>query len=158
MSVDNMYGKRGQGLSTNAIILIILGVVVLVVLAVGFTIGWGNLKDRITGGNNNVDTIVQACAAACATDSKYDFCSVQREVKTETDSVTTDCATLSVISNYSKYGIEKCPSIKCDFNCVDIMGGGKASEKDKCDNKSEYDITSIAKVATGKKCCILNNS
>ena len=44
--------KRGQGLSTSAIILIILGVVVLVVLIAGFTIGWSALKDYINPSNN----------------------------------------------------------------------------------------------------------
>ena len=39
--------KRGQGLSTNAIILIVLGVVVLVVLIGGFTIGWGQMAPWI---------------------------------------------------------------------------------------------------------------
>lgn len=151
--------KRAQGLSTNAIILIILGVVVLVVLILGFYIGWGNLKDKLVGSNNNVDTIVQACATACATNSKYDFCSVPRELKAENGiGAKTDCATFSVIGIYSQYGIEKCPAISCEFPCEDIMKKGETritSEKEKCDEASEDDITSIAKVSVaGKKCCI----
>ena len=65
--------KRGQGLSVNAIILIILGVFVLAMLIIGFTIGWGTLKDKLVP-SNNVKTIVDACALASGTQSVYDFC------------------------------------------------------------------------------------
>jgi hypothetical protein len=151
--------KNAQGLSTNAIILIILGVVVLVVLIIGFYMGWGNLKDRLSS-SNNVDTIAQACATACSTNSKYDFCSAQRELKTETEKVTTNCATFSVISSYSKYGIAKCPAISCDFDCDTIIlkdsqgNDVKSAEFGGCIDTQD-DITSIVKIKTaGQKCCI----
>ena len=112
--IDN---KRGQGLSTNAIILIILGVVVLVVLIAGFTMGWGSLKDLL-GSSNNVATIVQSCSTACATNSVYDYCSMNRTLKA-TDlpggvkSFEQTCSFLANKSNgdYTKYGIEDCLSI-----------------------------------------------
>ena len=107
--------KRGQGLSTNAIILIVLGVVVLVVLIGGFTLGWGQLRDKITS-SNNVATIAQACGVACSTGSQFDYCSVDRELNDGTTEITNNCNEFSGEENkdtYGKYGIEKCPQITC---------------------------------------------
>ena len=72
--------KKAQGLSTNAIILIVLGVIVLVVLVVGFLAGWDKIASWIKP-SNNVKTIVDACSMACSTNSVYDYCNVTREVK-----------------------------------------------------------------------------
>jgi len=122
--------KRGQGLSTNAIILIILGVVVLVILILGFMMGWGSLKDRL-GGGSNVDTIAQACATACSTNSVYDFCNMKRELTNENKETLKDvtCYMLSLDDNIKKYGIQKCSSIDCkstvkcaDWKYVNIKG------------------------------------
>lgn len=65
--------KKAQGLSTNAIVLIVLGVFVLVVLIAGFTIGWAKILPFL-GTDNNVDQVVQQCALACATSSTFDYC------------------------------------------------------------------------------------
>jgi len=102
---------RGQGISTNTLILVILGVIVLVVLIVGFTIGWGKLAPWLSA--NNVDTIVTACEASCATNSVYDFCLAKRNLKAE------DVKLKDVTCNYlsteqTKYGIAICSSIPCD--------------------------------------------
>ncbi len=66
-------------MSTNTIILLILGIVVLVVLILGFTTGWDKLAPWLSG--NNVDTIVTACEAACTMGSQYDFCTFERDLK-----------------------------------------------------------------------------
>lgn len=150
--------KRGQGLSTNAIILIILGVVVLALLILGFTLGWNNISEWISP-SDNVDDIVDQCQIACSTNSKYDFCTKARTLKEDNLEIGTNCATFSVISEYSKYGISACPTVDCDFSCEDIMikdveGNEKfASLKDSCDG-TEDDITSITSVGGGQKCCI----
>ncbi len=145
--------KKGQELSTNAMILIILGVIVLVLLILGFTIGWGQIAPWIS--TNNVKAIVTACEVVCSTNSVYDYCVVQRElIDSEKNKIKSNCATFSVFSEYSKYGIKKCDSIDCDFKCSEILvNGNSASEKAECDELEE-DITSIAKVQAGNKCCI----
>lgn len=147
-----MFNKRGQGLSTNAIILIILGVVVLALLIVGFTIGWGNIAPWLS--QNNVNTIVSQCGTACTMNSKYDFCTKVRKLKADKLEVETTCAAFSAISEYNQYGIEECPLIECDINCEIINVAGRvASVKDACES-TEDDITSITDVGGGKKCCI----
>lgn len=106
-----MKDKRGQGLSTNAIILIILGVVVLVVLIVGFTVGWNKLLPFVA--TNNVENIKTACTLACATGNVYDFCTQSRTIKTDEPDVVGKCSDFSTKPEHAKFGIEACSSITC---------------------------------------------
>ena len=111
-----MENKRGQGMSTNAIILIILGIVVLIVLILGFTMGWGKLAPWLSG--NNVDTIVTACEAACLTNSIYDFCTFKRELKAsdlpgDVKKVENTCEFFATEEGYELYGIQECTGIVC---------------------------------------------
>jgi len=106
-----MDNKRGQGMSTNTIILLILGIVVLVVLILGFTMGWNKIAPWISG--NNVDTIVSACEASCATNSVYDFCVVGRNLKAD-DEKLKDVTCNYLSNNQPKYGVGTCSSVACD--------------------------------------------
>lgn len=67
--------KKGQDLSIGTLILIVLGVIVLVLLILGFSIGWGNLfsKIGITSGSD-LSAMVAACKVAAASDSSASFC------------------------------------------------------------------------------------
>ena len=144
-----MQNKKGQGLSTNAIILIVLGVVVLIVLIIGFTVGWKNIAPWLS--SDNVDTIVNQCGTSCTTNSKYDYCTKTRTLNAEEVEIETNCAVFSVINEYSQYGIEECSLIDCDIECESItVGENTAVPKDLCED-TEDDVTSITDV----KCCIL---
>lgn len=105
---------RGQGLSTNAIILIILGVIVLAVLAVGFFFGWQTLLPWIQ--QDNVDTISSQCQVACTTSNDFAFCSQERTLRAGGEEVVSTCAELSNPGNeeFAIYGIEGCPQIECN--------------------------------------------
>lgn len=109
--------KRGQELSTNTIILIILGIIVLVILALGFFLGWDKLKGiftDFTGGDSNVGQIAQACQLACTTQSEYDFCTRQREIKLDGESFIDSCKNFAdPQGNYvdNALGIDQCPSL-----------------------------------------------
>ncbi len=106
-----MQNKRGQGLSTNAIILIVLGIVILVVLIVGFTVGWGNIAPWIS--TNNVDTIITQCETACSTQSVYDFCMRKRDLKSDEEKLKdVTCNYLS--KQRTQYGINGCAAVSCD--------------------------------------------
>lgn len=103
---------RGQGLSTNAIILIILGVIILAVLIFGFIAGWDTIAPWIEK-DNNVDTISQACQIACATKSSYDYCRRPRQITgIEDDPILGNC---TFFSNHTKFkgDISKCGDITC---------------------------------------------
>lgn len=114
-----MVNKRGAELSTNTIILIILGLIVLVVLVLGFTIGWGTILPWLS--SNNVNTISNQCQAACTTSDTYGFCAQERTLKApdlpdgKKEALVT-CDILSKDSNaliYGKYNIAKCSVFEC---------------------------------------------
>ena len=100
--------KKGQELSTNVIILIVLGVVVLVVLILGFTVGWGKIAPWLS--SENVDSIVTQCEVACSTNSVYDYCSAKKELKSS-DETLKDVTCYYVAEKQPIYGIAKCPSV-----------------------------------------------
>ena len=105
------FNKRGQGLSVNAIILIVLGVFVLAVLIFGFTVGWQKILPFIS--TDNVDTLVTTCGIACSTNSQFSFCIDKRDLKAGDDSIKdVTCNYLS--EKQKKYGIASCGSISCD--------------------------------------------
>ena len=108
-----MENKKAQGLSVQTIILIILGIVVLVVLIIGFTAGWGNIKEWIAP-SNNVDDVVSQCNIACGTESKYDFCSAERDLKSENlDTPLEDVTCYGLAIKKTEYGIAECPTVDC---------------------------------------------
>lgn len=110
-----MKEKRGQGLSTSTIILLILGIVILVVLILGFTIGWNKIFPFIS--QNNVDNIKTGCSTACSTDNAYDYCATNRTLKvpdlTAGAQAYGNCTWFSTQQPYLKYGIGSCPTIDC---------------------------------------------
>ncbi len=104
--------KRGQGLSVTAIILIVLGILVLVMLIMGFMFGWEKIMPWIKP-SNNVDEIVNACKLACSTQAKFAYCSEPRELNDgEKVLEKVNCNFLANIKE--EYGIEKCLAISCD--------------------------------------------
>ena len=108
-----MINKKAQGMSISTIILLILGLVILVILILGFVKGWDKILPFI-GGGNNLDTLKNACGGACATGAQYDFCSVKRQVKDGVnDKFEATCNDLATKATYSsrQYGIVPCPNL-----------------------------------------------
>ena len=119
--------KKAQGLSINAIILIILGIAVLVVLIAGFVMGWDRIIPFL-GEKNNVKTIVSACETACSTSSLYDYCSVKRELNGDDgkfQNVTCYMLASVGISDFIKYGVGNCSSLDCkgSVKCAELEKG-----------------------------------
>lgn len=104
-----MQNKRGQELSTSAIILIILGVIVLVVLIIGFVFGWQKIVPWVS--IDNVNSIVTQCDSACFTRSVYDFCSRKRDLKVEGQVFKN--MTCYYMAEKQNYGITKCEDVSC---------------------------------------------
>ncbi|MEK6832513.1 MAG: hypothetical protein AABY32_00570 [Nanoarchaeota archaeon] len=107
-----MENKRAQGMSTSTIILLILGLVILVVLILGFTLGWNKIAPWIN--SNNLETIKTSCIAACSTGSTYDFCSVSRDIRDGVnDKFGATCQQLATDATLKarNYGIEECPDL-----------------------------------------------
>ena len=107
--IKERMNKKAQGLSVNAIILIVLGVIILVLLIAGFTIGWSKILPFI-GGGDNVGTIVQQCQIACSTSSVYDYCTKERTLTVDGENpLDKDKSCSELVS--PKYGIAECPQL-----------------------------------------------
>ena len=146
-----MENKRGQGLSINMIILIILGIIVLVAVILGFATGWKPLKDLISP-SNNVGDIASKCQIACATDQKFNYCFEKRNLKTDEDDLKgTSCYTLT---KNSDYGIEDCLGIKCgiyDDNNADNEKLSRFCEKN--EGESFYYIENLDTLKLKESSC-----
>ena len=107
--------KRGQGLSTTAIVLIILGVFVLAILIFGFTKGWDSFAPFLS--SNNVDSVVIQCQISCSSNSEYNYCSKAVELKADdlpggVKKVSANCTFFANAPDYAdKYGVDKCPGL-----------------------------------------------
>ena len=131
--------RKGQGLSTSAIVLIILGVAILVFLIIGFTMGWSRILPWL--GSNNVDAIVEQCNTACLSGGKYAFCSQQRELRADEGvKVTETCEKFSTNLDYDLYGIDECDSITC------------VEETESCNAKVPADATECEALTTEVTC------
>ncbi|HUS51347.1 MAG TPA: hypothetical protein VMZ91_14355 [Candidatus Paceibacterota bacterium] len=73
--------KKAEGTPVWIIIALVLGLIVLVIIAVGFAGGWTKLfeKFRIFGGTT-LSTIGQSCQVACAANDKTVYCFESRTV------------------------------------------------------------------------------
>ena len=101
-----LQNKKGQGLSTSTIVLLILGLIILVILIWGFVTGWSSFRSLVSP--SNVDSVIQDCGSYCAISSVYSFCSGERTLRANEDklSVVSTCAVFSGITNFEKYRIK----------------------------------------------------
>ena len=118
--------KKGQGLSVNAIILIILGVVVLVMLIFGFTTGWDFLKKELIP-DNNVDDVAKACNTLCISDDDFDYCISKRDLSDGKDKYSDTCYAFVNNDTYKTIGYKKKGTCSIDCgSCSDSNGEWKA--------------------------------
>lgn len=121
--------KRGQGLSTSAIILIVLGVFILAIMIIGFMVGWNRIAPWLS--NENVDNIVNSCETACTTKSLFGYCSKIQTLNDGENEFESTCYAMSRGDEFKAYGVEVC-DIECPTNvkCSDLTykkDGGDAT-------------------------------
>jgi hypothetical protein len=89
----NKINKKGQDLSIGTLILIVLGIIVLVLLVLGFSIGWSNLWEKINifGGTSSVGDVVTACNLAITAQDKFTQCQKTWDIKVEGTSTKIYC-------------------------------------------------------------------
>jgi len=107
---DKMKNKRGQGLPISTIILIILGVLVLVALVIGFSMGWEGLMPWLNNGDN-VETVMAQCRVACTQRNSFDFCEKKINITAEDKEYAATCLTYSTDAIYTKFGIDDCTGL-----------------------------------------------
>lgn len=109
-------------MSVSTLVLIILGIFILVVLILGFVLGWNKLAFWIKS-DNNVAEVSQKCEYACGIQSQYDFCVASRKLTApEADLAEADkeagykmgtCKFFATDEFYSRLGIQNCPEVNC---------------------------------------------
>ncbi|MFB6246766.1 MAG: hypothetical protein ABEI74_04215 [Candidatus Pacearchaeota archaeon] len=129
---NNLENKKAQGLSRNAIILLVIGVIVLVILIIGFNQGFGKLAPFLS--SNNVDSVSQGCSFACSQQNTYSYCSEGRDLNSEDESLK------GVTCNYlakkkPQYPIKTCTQISCDNVKIVELSQGE-SLKDYCNQQN----------------------
>jgi len=146
--------KRGQGLSTSTIILLVLGIIILVILVLGFTLGWSSLTPFLK--TSNVDNLESACSLACSLDYTDDYCNVKRELRLSADRETEFLIDKNDYTCYqfANFGlIESCPSIQCKL----CEGEGLTRSTLPCVNDGqtiEVDISNlVVDLNPGEYCC-----
>lgn len=150
--------KKGQGMSTSTIVLLILGMVVLVVLIIGFSSGWNSFNKIMNP--TNVDSVVDDCSSACSLSQVFSYCSESRtyRINEEKLNIKTSCAVLSNAPSFGGY-ISDCGNIQCDLTCSQIIIEDKKGTQKKgilgaTLPQGAYDVTSLAKDANGQVCYI----
>ena len=76
--------RKGSEMTIGKIVIIVLALLVLILLALGFSMGWKNLWDKITnfsGGSSTIDSVKQSCQIACDSNSKVAYCNENRTYK-----------------------------------------------------------------------------
>ena len=70
-----MVNKRGQDLPIGALILIVLGVIVLLLLVLGFTTGFDFIFDKFkVAPGQDLEAVAQSCNFAAQGNLRIDFC------------------------------------------------------------------------------------
>lgn len=136
-----MMNKKGQGLSVETVILIVIGVLVLVFLILGFTMGWNKIFPFINP-PNNVKDIADKCGYACQTDDKYNYCTANRDVTVESDIVVNDISGAKIMVSKGK---------KISASCYELSAiaalGMPACLNVACGDDFAYRSEDFAKVA-----------
>lgn len=149
-----MKSKKAQGMSTSTVILLVLGVIVLVVLALGFTMGWQKFGTFLS--SSNVNNIVTECSSACTSQSTYDYCSSIKQLTDESkNKISASCAVFSTEPSFVKYGIEKCSTIDCSLPCNQIEINGKFGEIAQSGATAKYDVSFMANDLSAGQLCVI---
>lgn len=81
--MQKRMNRKGQDLSIGTLILIVLGIVVLVLLILGFSLGWDDLWEKINifGGGSSIGDVASACAIKATSNDVYGYCNEFVKVK-----------------------------------------------------------------------------
>jgi hypothetical protein len=146
--------KKGQGLSTNTVILLVLGLIVLAALAYGFYTGFEFLRGTVE--QNNVDDIVTQCKTQCSLKNKYDYCAAPKTlIDAEGNKIKTSCEVFSKEISMGSYGVEECAAIDCSNTCASLKVNDVAGTIVEESVENAYDITrAVGDVPEGSFCVV----
>jgi hypothetical protein len=117
-----MINKKAQDLSIGTLILIVLGIIVLVLLVLGFSIGWSNLFEKINifGGASSIGDVVTACNLAVTSQNTFDYCQNFRKVKVSGTTEYVNCEDNRVLSGLGNSRLPACADVQ--YNNEQVSG------------------------------------
>lgn len=155
--------KRGQELSIGTLILIVLGIIVLVLLILGFSIGWESLFSKIgIASGSDLSAMVAACKVAAASQSSASYCEFKKvklsdgtkmincEYKDVEEALGEDKLSRACGSIYGtgEKGVEPiCTKYKEGDKNGEVISGNCLGGKKDVSNK-------VASLERGKYCCL----
>lgn len=121
--------RKGQDLSIGTLILIVLGIIVLVLLILGFSLGWSNLWSRINifGGGASINDVVAACNLAVTSNNVYGYCEDFKKIKSGSEVEYVNCLDERVDSSLQTK-ITNCPDNYKDKTISSITYCNKIKE------------------------------
>lgn len=133
---------KAQELSIGTLVLIVLGIIVLVLVILGFTMGWNNLLEKINIFNpaSNLDSVVTACSTAAVASQTDAYCNEFRKVKINGENQLINCQYGDVQARLEDKKIQ-CTrdSDESAMNyCRTLLLANKADAKTKVNNKLCY--------------------
>ena len=154
--------KKGQDLSIGTLILIVLGIIVLVLLILGFSMGWSNLWEKINifGGGNSLGTVAAACKSAVTSGFNFDYCDF-KEVTVDGKKEWVNCEdgriSDSLENKLTCTGEDI--NVRVKEKCKTLIINGKVKESTNVNGNLCWDIytcTDIGGMPTGKGNCDTN--
>ena len=131
-------GKRGQGLPITTLILIIIGIVVAVVIIIGFTVGWDAIFGKVPIVTpSTLEAKVKACEIAAENELKIDYCTKFDQVEISGKKQAVNCAYLKSnnLLSASSSAVD-CGSLIGDTKIVEYCVNTKKKDSDLVNGKS----------------------
>jgi len=118
-----MVNKKGQEMSVATLVLIVIGIVILVLLVLGFSMGWQNLWNKINifGGGSNVEAVTQACKISASSASTYSYCSEFKKVTIDGKIQYINCQDSRVAGIENPLDCGKDAAASAKKYCTDLM-------------------------------------
>lgn len=103
--------KKGQGLSTTTLVLLILAGIVLVVVVLGFTQGWGYIFDKINLLPGDLEAAAQSCGLSATQGLSTSYCNEFKELKIAGKKQWANCDYLEGYAEFTKLTTDCSPEI-----------------------------------------------
>ena len=138
--------KKGQEMSVSTLVLIVIGIVILVMLVLGFTMGWQNLWGKINvfqGGS--VEDVISACKIAAAAEATYSYCNEFKPVTIDNNKIMVNCQYPDISSRLidKRLNCETGDKDPARLYCIGLYDNAKedASKKLNVDNTKVNSLT-----------------
>ncbi len=139
-----MFNKKAQGLPISTLILLILGIIVLVVVAVGFIKGWDFIFGKIGILPGDLEVAAKACDVSGSNNLKTSYCNEFKEVKIAGKKQFVNCDYLEQYATFTH--------LLPEDSCSDTANTVRNLAEQLCDNENLKEDDKV----NGETCKILN--